>query len=75
VRANPSHVSVLGDMGFPWFGDQIDGSVIPLHSHGHNRPTHDETSYPPTNTLSVYLSYSFHFLTENNFTSFLGIPR
>jgi hypothetical protein len=32
----------------PWFSDQMDGSVIPLHAHGANRPTHDETSYPPT---------------------------
>jgi hypothetical protein len=58
----------------PWFGDQIDGSVIPLHAHGHNRLTHDETSHPPTNTLSVYLSYGFPFLTENPFTAFSGIP-
>jgi hypothetical protein len=58
----------------PWFGDQIDGSVIPLHAHGHNRPAHDETSHPPTNTLSVYLSYGFPFLTEKLFTAFSGIP-
>jgi hypothetical protein len=32
----------------PWFGDQMDGSVIPLHAHGPNRLAHDETSYPPT---------------------------
>jgi hypothetical protein len=58
----------------PWFGDQIDGSVIPLHAHGHNRSAHDETSHPPTNTLSVYLSYGFPFLTEKLFTAFSGIP-
>jgi hypothetical protein len=57
----------------PWFGDQTNGSAIPLHSHGHNRSARDETSYPPTNTLSVYLSYRFPFLTENPFTSFSGI--
>jgi hypothetical protein len=49
----------------PWFGDHIDGSVILLHSHGHNRLAHDENSHPPTNTLSVYLSYGSPFLTEN----------
>jgi hypothetical protein len=58
----------------PWFGDQIGGSVIPLHAHGHNRSARDETSYPPTSTLSVYLSYGFPFLTENIFTAFSGIP-
>ena len=58
----------------PWFGDQIDGSVIPLHAHGHNRSVHDDNSHPPTNTLSVYLSYGFPFLTEKSFTTFSGIP-
>jgi hypothetical protein len=48
----------------PWFGDQIGGSVILLHAHCHNRSARDETSYPPTNTLSVYLSYRFPFLTS-----------
>ena len=59
----------------PWFGDQIDGSVIPLHAHGHNRSAHDETSHPPSNTLSIYVSYGFPFLTEKRLTAFLGIPR
>jgi hypothetical protein len=54
----------------PWFGDQIGGSVILLHAHGHNRSTHDETSYPPTSTLSVYLFYGFPFLIENLFIYF-----
>jgi hypothetical protein len=58
----------------PWFGDQIGGSVIPLHAHGHNRSARDETSYPPTSTLSVYVSYGFPFLTEKIFTAFSGIP-
>jgi len=58
----------------PWFGDQIDGSVIPLHAHGPKRPAHDETSHPPANTLSVYLSYRFPFLIEKPFTAFSGIP-
>jgi hypothetical protein len=57
----------------PWFGDQVDGSAIPLHSHCHNRSTHDETSHPPTNTFSVYLSYGFPFLTEKIFTALSGI--
>ena len=39
----------------PYLGDQIGGNVIPLHVHGHNRQTHDETSYPSTNTLSVHV--------------------
>jgi len=56
------------------FGDQIGGSVIPLLAHGHNRSARDETSYPPTNTLSVYLSHRFPFLNENLFTAFSGIP-
>jgi hypothetical protein len=58
----------------PWIGDQIDGSVIPLHAHGHNRSAHDETSHPPTNTLSVYLFYGFPFLTKKSFIAFSGIP-
>jgi hypothetical protein len=58
----------------PWFGDQIDGNVILLHAHGHNRLAHDETSHPPTNTLSVYFSCGFAFLTEKLFTAFSGIP-
>jgi hypothetical protein len=52
-----------------WFGDQIDGSVIPLHAHGLNRLAHHETSHPPTSTLSFDLSYEFPFLTD-----FSGIP-
>jgi hypothetical protein len=39
----------------PWYGDQIDGSVILLHAHGHNRSACYETPYPSTNTLSVYV--------------------
>jgi hypothetical protein len=58
----------------PWFGDQIGDSVIPLHAHGHNRLARDETSYPSTSTLKLYVSYGFSFLTEKLFTSFLGIP-
>jgi hypothetical protein len=57
----------------PYFGDQIGGSVIPLHAHVHNRLAHAETSYPPTSTLSVYVYYGFPFLTENIFTAFSGI--
>jgi hypothetical protein len=57
----------------PWFGDQIGGSVIPLHAHGRNRPARDETSYPSASTLSVYVSYGSPFLTEKLFTAFSGI--
>jgi hypothetical protein len=55
----------------PWFGDQIDGSVIPLHAHGHNRSAHDETSHPPTNTLSVIYLMGSLFLLR----SFLLLSR
>jgi hypothetical protein len=57
----------------PWLGDQIDGSVIPLHAHGPNRPAHDETSHPPTSTLNFDLSYGSPFLTEKFFIAFSGI--
>jgi hypothetical protein len=58
----------------PWFGDQIGGSVIPIHAHGHNRSTRDETSYPSTSILSFYVSYGSPFLNEKFFTAFSGIP-
>jgi hypothetical protein len=31
----------------PWHGDQLNGSVIPLHAHGPNSLARDETPYPP----------------------------
>jgi hypothetical protein len=31
-----------------------DGNVIPLDTHDHDRSAHDETSYPPTNPLSIH---------------------
>ena len=34
-----------------WWPD--DGDVISLDTHDHDRLTHDETSYPPTNPLSI----------------------
>ena len=58
----------------PWFGDQMDGSVILLHANGPNRPAHDETSHPPTSTLSFVLSYESPFLVEKSFIAFSGIP-
>jgi hypothetical protein len=58
----------------PWFGDQIGGSVILLHPHGHNRLARDDASYPSISKLSVYVSYGSSFPTENIFTSFSGIP-
>jgi hypothetical protein len=36
-----------------WFCYQIDGSVILPHAYGHNRLARDETSYTPTDTLSI----------------------
>ena len=70
----PPFSRILHQEPLPWFGDHIDDSFIPLHAHGPNRPTYDETSHPPTNTLSVHLSYGFPFLTEKFFTTFSGIP-
>jgi hypothetical protein len=32
----------------PWFGDQMNSSVITLHAHGPNRLAHDDTPSPPT---------------------------
>jgi hypothetical protein len=58
----------------PWFDGQISGSVIQIHAHGHNRPTHDETSYSSASTLSAYVSHGSPFITENIFTTFSGIP-
>jgi hypothetical protein len=31
-----------------------DGNVILLNTHDHDRSTHDETSYPLTNPLSIH---------------------
>ena len=31
-----------------------DGNVILLDTHDHDRSARDETSYPPTNPLSIY---------------------
>jgi hypothetical protein len=57
----------------PWLGDQLGGSVIPLHVHGHDRSTHDETSYPPTNALSVLFICGSPFLVEKHFSAFSRI--
>jgi hypothetical protein len=57
----------------PWLGDQLGGSVIPLHVHGHNRLAHDETSYPPTNSLSFLFICGSDFLVENSFSTFSRI--
>ena len=48
-----------------WLGDQLGGSVTLLHVHGHDRSAHDETSYPPTNALSVLFICGSHFLLRN----------
>jgi hypothetical protein len=58
----------------PWLGDQLGGSVISLHVHGHDRPAHDETSYPPTNAPSVLFIRGSPFLVEKRFNAFSGIP-
>jgi hypothetical protein len=41
----------------------------------YDRPTHDETSYPPTNALSVLFICGSPFLGEKHFSAFSGIPR
>ena len=50
-----------------------DGNVIPLDIHEHDRPTRDETSYPPTNLLSTLLIIILVgplFLTDKCFIAF-----
>jgi hypothetical protein len=58
----------------PYFGGQIGGNVIPLHAHGHNRSSRDETSYPSTSTLSVYVMLWVPFSYREYFHYFLGDP-
>jgi hypothetical protein len=58
----------------PWLGDQIGGSVIPLHVHGHNRSARDETSYPSTSTLSVNVILWVPFSYQEAFHYFLRDP-
>jgi hypothetical protein len=50
-----------------WWPD--NGNVILLYVYDHDRLAHDETSYQPTNPLSIllYLCGSL-FFTENHFT-------
>jgi hypothetical protein len=56
-----------------WWPD--NGNVIPLHVYDHDRLTHDETSYPPTSTLSILLYFcGSPFLIEKHLIIFLGIP-
>jgi len=58
-----------------WWPD--DGNVIPLDTHDHDRPIHDETSYPTTNPLSIlsFIHAGPPFLTDNCFICFFGDPR
>jgi hypothetical protein len=53
-----------------------DGNVIPLRTHDHDSSSHDKTSYPPTNPLSIlsFILVGPHFLTDKFFISFLGNP-
>jgi hypothetical protein len=55
-----------------WWSD--DGNVIPLDTHDHDRPTHDETSYPPTNPLSIlsFILVGPPFSYREAFHCFLG---
>jgi hypothetical protein len=51
-----------------------DGNVTPLSTHDHDRPARDETSYHPTNPLSIlsFILVGPPFLTKNRFIDFLG---
>jgi hypothetical protein len=57
-----------------WWPD--DGNSISLSSHDHDRSAHDETSYPPTNPLSIlsFIIVGPPFLTDKCFITFLGDP-
>jgi hypothetical protein len=57
-----------------WWPD--DGNFIPLDTHDHDRSTHDETSYPPTNPLSILFLFLWVPLFLQISVSFLswGIP-
>jgi hypothetical protein len=41
----------LRSITLAWWPDDVN--FIPLDIHGHDRPTRDETSYPPTNLLII----------------------
>ena len=49
----------------PWFGDQIDGSVIPLDAHGPNRLARDETPYPLTRSCFIIFTGPSCFLLRS----------
>jgi hypothetical protein len=53
-----------------------DGNVIPLNTYDHDRSVCDETSYPPTNTLSIhYHSFCGSPISyRETFHCFLGDP-
>jgi hypothetical protein len=57
-----------------WWLD--DGNVIPLDTHDNDSLTHDETSYPPTNPLTIlsFILVGPPFLTNKHFIVFLGDP-
>jgi hypothetical protein len=64
----------LRDITLAWWPD--DGNVIPRDTHDHDRLTLDETSYPPTNPLSIlsFILVGPPFLTDKRFIAFLGDP-
>jgi hypothetical protein len=57
-----------------WWPD--GGNFIPLNIHENDRPTCDETSYPPTNLLIILNNYLMGppFLKDKCFIAFLGDP-
>jgi hypothetical protein len=57
----------------PWRGDQLNGSVIPLHAHGPNRLARDETPILQLG-LDFIILWVPLFLAEKPFIAFSGIP-
>jgi hypothetical protein len=49
-----------------------DGSVIPLDIHDHDRLAPDETSYTPTNPLSIILLFWVPLFLQIRISCFLG---
>ena len=64
----------LRDITLDWRPD--DGNFIPIDTHDHDKSTRDETSYPPTNPLSIlsFILVGPPFLIEKCFIAFLGDP-
>jgi hypothetical protein len=57
-----------------WWPDH--GNVIMIDTHYHDRSARDETSYPPTNPLSIisFILVGSFFLIEKHFIAFSTDP-